>query len=82
MARCRLLLVLATGACLAGCYTEHTENAAGRMPIPQAQPAALQSYVAPNADYPSVGGDVLKGASPDEQAAARAAADRSLQNGH
>lgn len=82
MARCRLILVLAAGACLAGCYTEHTINAAGHMPIPLAQPAALQSYVTPNPDYPSVGGDVLKGTSPEEQAAARAAADRSLQNGH
>ena len=82
MAPRRLILVLAAGAGLAGCYTEHTENAARAMPFPQAQPAALLGYVKPNPDYPSIGGDILKGTSPEEQAQTRAAADRSLQNGH
>ncbi len=78
----RLILVLAGGALLTGCYTERTENAAGIMPIPQAQPAALASYVKANPDYPTIGGDILKGTSPQEQAAVRAAADAALHNGH
>ncbi len=82
MAPRRLIVLLAAGAALTGCYTEHTENAAKAMAQPQAQPAALAGYVTPNPDYPSIGGDVLRGASPQEQAQARAAADKSLQNGH
>ena len=64
---------------LAGCVTRtHVENAALTMPWPKPPAAALLAYAPPNDDYPSIGGDILKGASPAEQAAARAAATRPL----
>jgi hypothetical protein len=64
-------------AALAGCVA-HTrpENAAVQMPWPREAPPALMAYSPPDRDYPSVGGDVLKGASPADQEAARAAARR------
>ncbi|MDQ2860647.1 MAG: hypothetical protein M3T55_07975 [Pseudomonadota bacterium] len=72
---------LGTGALavLAGCVTRtHVENAALTMPWPKPPSAELLAYAPPNEDYPSIGGDILKGASPAEQAAARAAATRPL----
>ncbi|MHB8529446.1 MAG: hypothetical protein ACYC8V_08040 [Caulobacteraceae bacterium] len=72
------ILLLAVSWGLAGCYSTHTENAALQMPLPHAQAPELLAYVAPDPDYPSIGGDILKGASPLEQAQARAAADRTV----
>ena len=44
-------------------------------PPPPPPPAGRRPpFAEPNADYPSTGGDILKGASPAEQARARAAA--------
>jgi hypothetical protein len=64
---------------LCGCVTRtHVENAALTMPWPKAPGAELLAYSPGNPDYPTVGGDILKGASPAEQAAARAAASQSL----
>ena len=54
---------------LGGCVAYHQENAALRMPRPQAEPRELTSYAAANDDYPSVGGDILKGTSPIEASA-------------
>ena len=67
----------ALAAVLCGCVTRtHMENAALTMPWPKPPGAALLAYTPPNPDYPTVGGDILKGASPADQAAAREAAAR------
>ena len=56
-----LLAVLAGAAALGGCVLPyHEENAALRMARPAAQSRALAAYAAPNTDYPTVGGDILK----------------------
>ena len=60
---------------LGGCVGHiHTENAALTMPWPAAPAAALTAHAAPNPDYPTVGGDILKGTAPADLEAARAAA--------
>jgi hypothetical protein len=56
-------------ASLGGCVSYHQENAALRMPRPRVEPPELTSYAASNQDYPSVGGNILKGTSPTEAAA-------------
>ena len=56
--------VLAAGLALCGCVTTHEETAALKMPWPGPQSAALAAYAAPRADYPTVGGDILKGTAP------------------
>jgi hypothetical protein len=67
--------ILAAGAAailaasLTACVGYHQENAALRMVRPAAAPAELRAYAPPNSDYPSVGGDILKGTSPTEAAA-------------
>jgi hypothetical protein len=61
--------ILAAG--LSGCVGYHQESAALRMVRPQADPE-LAAYAPPNPDYPSVGGDILKGTSPTEAAAYQA----------
>jgi hypothetical protein len=59
---------------LCACITHtHQGNAALPQPWPQAPPN-LAAYGPPAPDYPSVGGDILKGSSPSDLAAARAAA--------
>ena len=69
----------ALAAALAGCVTPtHVENAALTMPWPKPPAAELLAYAPPHDDYPSVGGDILKGASPADRAAARAAAEHPL----
>lgn len=71
----RTLAVTLLGVSLAGCITRtHVENAALTMPWPKPPSAELLAYAPPDTDYPSVGGDILKGASPADQAAAGAAA--------
>jgi hypothetical protein len=70
----------ALAVALCGCVTRtHVENAALTMPWPKPPGAELLAYAPTNQDYPTVGGDILKGASPAEQAAARAAAARPLE---
>ena len=65
----------ALAAALCGCVTRtHIENAALTMPWPKPPARELLAYAPGNQDYPSVGGDILKGASPADQAAARATA--------
>jgi hypothetical protein len=72
----KALALAATAAGLAGCVTPtHVENAALTMPWPKSPSGELLAYAPPDDDYPSVGGDILKGASPADRAAARAAAE-------
>jgi hypothetical protein len=66
MARTIAAALLALG--LGGCVSYHQETAALRMPRPNAEPAALAAYAAPDGDYPSTGGDILKGTSPTASA--------------
>jgi hypothetical protein len=49
---------------LGGCVGYHQEVAALRMPRPAAEPPELAAYAPPNADYPTVGGNILKGTAP------------------
>jgi hypothetical protein len=52
---------------LGGCASYHQEVAALRMARPAGDPA-LAAFEAPAPDYPSVGGDILKGAAPSAAA--------------
>lgn len=70
-------LALVLGGCVTGI---HREAAAGRMPRPTAPAADLLAYAAPSPDFPSIGGDILRGASPEALAAARAAATKPLND--
>lgn len=75
MAFKRVLIAGLAGAALAGCVAStHPENAALRMPWPPESPAPLLAFQPPTGDYPTVGGDILKGTSPADADAARAAA--------
>ncbi len=58
-----IVLALACAG-LGGCVATHTENAALRMPRPSAAPEGLAAYASANPQYPSVGGDILKGTAP------------------
>jgi hypothetical protein len=60
----RLTIVAALAASLAACVRYHQEVAALRMPRPAHEPAELAAYAKPDPDFPSVGGDIMKGASP------------------
>ena len=58
----RVRLVVGTAAStllLAGCVSYHQEGVALRMQRP-ASDAALAPFAAASADYPSVGGDILR----------------------
>ena len=61
--------VALTAIALCGCVHDHQEVAALRMPRPDAEPAALAAYATGASAYPSVGGDILKGAAPRAAAA-------------
>jgi hypothetical protein len=66
----KVILALALGAALSGCVMPyHEENAALRMARPVAQLRELADYAAPNTDYPTVGGDILKNQNADFQTA-------------
>ena len=59
---------------LCACIT-HTRQESAALPQPWPQPPPnLAAYGPPAPDYPSIGGDILKGSSPSDLAAARAAA--------
>ena len=79
MARLPFLCVCVLAAGLGGCVA-HTrvENAALTQPWPTAPAADLTAHAKPAGDYPTVSGDVLKGTSPADQAAARAEVTRAL----
>ena len=71
----RLLATIAP-LVLAGCVAHtHPESAALTMPWPKSPD--LLSAASASADFPSVGGDILKGASPEDQAAIRKSAGQS-----
>jgi hypothetical protein len=68
-----LATVLASAGLLAGCILpSHEENAALRMPRPLPPPRALAAYAAPDNEYPTVGGDILKGMTADATASGAA----------
>jgi hypothetical protein len=56
------LALVAAGAALSGCVVlpYHEENAALVAPRPSPPPAELAYFAKPDADYPTVGGDILK----------------------
>ena len=54
---------------LGGCTHYHQEVAALRMVRPASEPAELSAFAQGAAAYPSVGGDILKGAAPRAAAA-------------
>ena len=67
-------LIVAVGAAFAalnlgGCAHYHQEVAALRMARPATEPGELAAYAGPVANYPSVGGDILKGTGPTAAAA-------------
>ena len=55
-----IVMALSASACVA----THQERVALRMGRPAAPPAALIAYAPPSAEYPSVGGDILRAALP------------------
>jgi hypothetical protein len=70
----RMRRVLALGAAIAavglgGCVAYHQEVAALRMPRPGPEPVELATYARANPDYPTVGGNILKGTAPTAAAA-------------
>jgi hypothetical protein len=66
-------------ASLSGCiYGVRQENAALRAARPPVPPAALAAYQPSQNDFPTVGGDILRGTSPADLAAARAEVARPL----
>jgi hypothetical protein len=71
----RLGLIVASGLVVAagGCVS-HTRPENAALPQPWPQPPNLADYQKGEPDDPSVGGDILKGYTPAELAAARAAA--------
>jgi hypothetical protein len=54
---------------LGGCVSYHQEVAALRMPRPTAEPTELAAYAGADPDFPSVGGNILKGTAPTAAAA-------------
>jgi hypothetical protein len=63
----------------AGCVTRaHLETSALRMAWPTDAPGIDARLGRENAAYPSAGGDILKGTSPETLAVARAAASQAL----
>jgi hypothetical protein len=64
-----MMSVGVASASLGGCVGPHQEVAALRMPRPSAESQQLAAYAPPNVDYPSVGGDILKGTAPTSAAA-------------
>ncbi len=56
-------------ASLGSCVAYHQEVAALRMPRPSSEAPGLAGYAAADPRYPSVGGDILRGASPTSAAA-------------
>jgi hypothetical protein len=66
--------ILAAGAALAaaalgGCTHYHQEVATLRMARPAVEPAQLAAFAKGEPNYPSVGGDILRGTSPTAAAA-------------
>ena len=68
MQRILMAIVMFATLNLGGCAHYHQEVAALRMVRP-AEPAELAPYAQGEPNYPSVGGDILKGAAPRAAAA-------------
>jgi len=68
-------VLMAASLGLGGCVGYHQEVAALRMPRPAAGPAELAAYGPANRDYPSVGGNILRGTAPASGAAYDATAE-------
>ena len=71
----RVLVLVGAALAAAGlssCVFYHQERPALRMARPGSEPPALREYTAARSDYPTVGGDILKGTSPAESAAYQA----------
>lgn len=64
-----LALCAAFVALLGGCTHYHQEVAALRMARPAPEPGQLTAYAKGDPNYPSVGGDILKGTGPTAAAA-------------
>ena len=64
MNRLRIIAIAALLAPLGGCISPHQEDAKLRMPWPAAVEPGLVAYAEPKTDYPTVGGDILKGTAP------------------
>jgi hypothetical protein len=61
-----MVLILAGASSLGACVMPyHEETAALRMARPAAQARSLAEQTAPNPDYPTVGGDILKDQDPN-----------------
>jgi len=73
----RLVTLFAAAMSLSGCVAG-VRQVASPPRAAQANPpaASLTAYATPDAVYPTIGGNVLAGTSPEVQAAARAAAIR------
>ena len=54
---------------LAGCIHDHQETPALRMARPMGEPPELAAYAKGDPNYPSVGGDILRGTAPTAAAA-------------
>ncbi|HWA64059.1 MAG TPA: hypothetical protein VG939_22000 [Caulobacteraceae bacterium] len=58
----KILVGLALAAPLGACILPaHEENAALKAPRPAAPPQALLAYASPSNDYPTVGGNTVRG---------------------
>ena len=68
----KVLVVAGAAAVLAACVPYHQERPALRMARPEPALSELSAYAAARTDYPTVGGDILKGTSPAESAAYQA----------
>jgi len=68
MRRVRIVTAFLSLTSVGACAHYDQEVAALRMARPAAEPE-LAAYAAPDASYPSVGGDILKGTSPTAGAA-------------
>lgn len=67
--RLGMIVTALAAAGLCGCADYHQEVAALRMVRPTVQSPQLAAYAPPNPDYPSVGGDILRGTAPKSGAA-------------
>ncbi len=67
------------GVMLSGCVAGSQPRPVSKlMPRPSAPSAELTAYAAPKIVYPSVGGDILNVAKPEDLAAARDTADKPM----
>ncbi len=73
MRRWKTMVASAMSLAVAACVS-HTRPESAALPMPWPKGPDLAAYARSDPDYPSIGGDILKGYSPEDLAAARAAA--------